>query len=447
MRRTATLVALAAALAAVVLVATAISRSSRGTGYEVKAIFDDAPVTVGSDVLVAGVPVGKVVELDVTPEHKAALTLRIDDARFTPFHADARCGNRPQSLIGERSVVCEVGTAARPALRELPDGQHLLPLERTTGAVDLDLVNAIWRQPAPQQLSILLAELGAGTATRGPELAAIIRRATPGLQQTDRFLKTLAGQTAALRRLSRDGAAALKPLAVERRRLVGFIDGSDRAAMAAADQPAALDRGLQRLAPSLRSLQSVMTQLRAFADESTPVLREVANGAPALSKATQATPSFARGAAPAIQQLGVTARRQRRDLPRLDRLSGRLDTVGGDLATPARNLAALLTSLERGNGIPNLLRSVYGAANASNGFDASGHYLRTQVLSGACGQYANKPFFGCDAQFGDAKISGAASRAPARPAAQDATGATGPSGAPDVKGVDGLLDYLLGSGR
>ena len=51
-----------------------------------------------------------------TAGKKAAVTLEINDARFTPFHADATCAIRPQSLIGEMYVDCNPGTAAAPAL-------------------------------------------------------------------------------------------------------------------------------------------------------------------------------------------------------------------------------------------------------------------------------------------------------------------------------------------
>ena len=48
--------------------------------YFVRAVFDNASTLVaGEDVKVAGVPVGAISDLDVTPEKKAAVTLRIDD--------------------------------------------------------------------------------------------------------------------------------------------------------------------------------------------------------------------------------------------------------------------------------------------------------------------------------------------------------------------------------
>ena len=51
--------------------------------YVVRAIFDNASTLVnGEDVKVAGVPVGVITGMDVTPDKKAAVTMRIDDTAF-----------------------------------------------------------------------------------------------------------------------------------------------------------------------------------------------------------------------------------------------------------------------------------------------------------------------------------------------------------------------------
>src|SRR5438067_8595524 len=102
------------------LMATAVLTSSSGgktPTYEVRAIFDDAAFAVpGEDVRIAGAPVGSIQAVDVTapPHRKAAVTLEIDKPAFTPFHADATCAIRPQSLIAERYVDCTPGTSQHP---------------------------------------------------------------------------------------------------------------------------------------------------------------------------------------------------------------------------------------------------------------------------------------------------------------------------------------------
>src|SRR5437588_6335563 len=113
---------IAAVAVALVVVAVAVAvlvntSSGGGDPYQVRAIFDDAAFAVaGEDVRIAGAPVGTIASLDVCvprakrcppgTANKAAATLTINHAGFTPFHANASCAIRPQSLIGEKYVDC-----------------------------------------------------------------------------------------------------------------------------------------------------------------------------------------------------------------------------------------------------------------------------------------------------------------------------------------------------
>src|SRR5215218_5056890 len=146
-------VLLVAALAALFLVAR-----RDDDAYRVRAIFDNAGFVIpGEDVRIAGVTVGVVHDVEVTPEFKAAVVLQIDDPGYQDFRADASCIVRPQSLIGERYVECEP-TRARGVGAELPgelrriadgpgEGQRLLPVQNTSKSVDLDLLGNVMREP------------------------------------------------------------------------------------------------------------------------------------------------------------------------------------------------------------------------------------------------------------------------------------------------------------
>src|SRR4051812_1176440 len=171
-----------------------------GGGYKVRAIFENAGFVIpGEDVKVAGVKVGKIDSLDVTEDNKAAVVLKITDPGYQDFRNDAECTVRPQSLIGERFVECELtqarpaGTDPPPKLDQIKDGpgkgQYLLPVQNTSKAVDLDLINNIMRAPVRQRLSIILDDLGVGVAGRGEDLKVVIRRADPALKEVDKVLK------------------------------------------------------------------------------------------------------------------------------------------------------------------------------------------------------------------------------------------------------------------
>ena len=172
---------------------------------------------------------------------KAVVVMRIDDPAFQDFREDASCIIRPQSLLGERFVDCQVtqprapGSEPPPPLQvveegEIGEGQYLLPLEQSGKAVDLDLVNNIMRRPYRERNSIILNELGAGLAARGDELAEIIERANPALRETDKILAILAEQDKTLARLAQDSNQVLAPLARQRASVGGFIDSSGETA-------------------------------------------------------------------------------------------------------------------------------------------------------------------------------------------------------------------------
>ena len=108
-----------AAVALLILAAAAFAIFALGAGdddggdYKVRAIFDNAGFVIpGEDVKVAGVKVGSIDSIDVTDDFKAAVVLDITDPGYQDFRQDAGCIVRPQSLIGERFVECELTEVA-----------------------------------------------------------------------------------------------------------------------------------------------------------------------------------------------------------------------------------------------------------------------------------------------------------------------------------------------
>ena len=174
-------------------------RGDDGSGYEVRAIFDNVSGAVeGEDVKVAGANVGSIESLDVTEDKKAAVILQIDGPGFAPFHDDAECTIRPQSLIGEKFVECEPGQ--RPTSPSSRRSRTASPARASTccrsssthSPVDLDLINDILRLPYRERLALLINEFGTALAGRGAELNEVIHRANPALRETDKVLKILA---------------------------------------------------------------------------------------------------------------------------------------------------------------------------------------------------------------------------------------------------------------
>jgi phospholipid/cholesterol/gamma-HCH transport system substrate-binding protein len=419
LRSAATLVA---AVAVVLVALLAISAGkSKGT-YEVRAIFDDAGnIIPGENVKIDGVKVGTVGSVEPTPQAKAAVVLRIDNKGFADFRADASCQIRPQALIGEKFVDClptqprVEGAPLAPALQKIPSGQegagqYLLPVTNTHSPVDVDLLGDINRLPVRQRFTIILNELGAGLASRGSDLREVIQRANPALQELDRVLAILAGENKVLAKLAVDSDIALKPFARVRRQFADFIAQSNTVAQASARHLTALERNLIDFPPFLRQLGPSSERIGRFAEQTIPVAENLKAAAPGINEAFTHLAPFSNSSIAFFKSLGSTAAVSGPALASLRPLLARLRALGTQANPFASNAAELLTSLRDTGGLERLMDFIFLGANASNGYDALGHFLRAEALAAACITYTVTPAPACGGGklFNTGSASGAA---------------------------------------
>ncbi len=470
------------ALAAVVVLVLGTGASNdNGGSYRVRAIFDSASFLVpGEDVKIAGVKVGTIESLGVTPQNKAAIVLRIDDPAYQDFKQDAFCTIRLQSLIGEKFVACiptqpkGANTEPSPSLRQIKHGankgQHLLPVTNTSAPVDLDMLNNIMRLPERQRFAIIINELGVGLAGNGRQLNTVIRRADPALYQLDRVLAILAQQNVVLANLAKDSDAALAPTARQAQSISDFIDKAGATATATASRGDAMEQSFAKLPAFLIQLRPTMRRLGEFAQAGTPVMTDLRAAAPSFNTFAEQLGPFSQAALPTFVTLGNLADTGRAALPAAEPVIRDIRGFADEAKPFARTLAAGLTSLRDQNGIQRLLDVILETAGTTSGFDSAGHYLRSALVPiPGCVAYAVVQDGGqCGATFRDQTPAGAASTTTTPPAdalAEQAgrsgtgsasvvdepapshgnRGAAPSSGAPAASGV---LNYLLGgSGR
>jgi phospholipid/cholesterol/gamma-HCH transport system substrate-binding protein len=510
-RRILAIAAVLAAAGTLFVVTAAGGSDGSGGSYEVRAIFDNGGFIVnGEDVRVAGANVGSVQSVDVSMPGeivslrggphavpgKAVVVLNITDPGFQDFRRDATCLIRPQSLIGEKYVDCRPtaprapGTPPPPPLKQIPDGQpgsgqYLLPLENNGKAVDLDLIQNINRLPYAERFRLILNDLGAGFAARGPDIRQIVRKADPALRETDDVLRILAEQNRQLAQLARNSDTVLQPLARERGHLTGFIRSSGATAAATAEVRGPFAENIRKLPETLRQVRLTMKQLGGFSDAARPVFSVLGAHAPAITTATRRLAPFSSASTLAIKDLARNSEPTGRDLRRADPVVLKLRGLATAAQRPVTNLSKLTASLHKQGGFESLMRFIYYSAGALNGLDQYGHYLRTNILISSCIEYQTFPFADCPANFSSANSSGRRAFDPqqilkrfdqannksggtlATPKLNDsgattglapsqkpplepstpptgATGATGPSNRAGLGGNVGVLDYLLG---
>jgi phospholipid/cholesterol/gamma-HCH transport system substrate-binding protein len=462
---------LAAIFGALVAAATAIGvSSSQGAGgpYLVRAIFDNAGFAVpGEDVRISGAPVGSIQSLAVTADKQAAVTLAITDSRFTPFHANATCAIRPQSLIGERYVDCEPGNSSAPTLTRIQSGQgagaYYLPVTQTSSPVDSDIVQDIYQEPIRERFALILNELGTGLAARGSDLNAVIHRANPALGYTDQVLKILAQENRVLAQLATDSDTVLGPLARVKSQLAEFVVQANTTSVASAARAADISRSFQLLPEFLRQLQPLLADLGTLADQGTPLMAELSQSAGALGRQFQNLTPFANAARPALIELGKTSAESEPALVATEPLARQLRSLGSEALPPATTLARLTSSLDQTGAIEQLMALLFYGTSAANGFDTAGHFVRAEPLVGQCTAYVKTSVLGCSANFNspgaaaDVRSPQAAVQAvrtsavPVSPSkavrvARQAVRAVTVSQQGNMQ-VQGLISYLFGSSR
>ena len=438
--------------------AHAVVARSGGRRYLVRAIFDDASAAAtDEDVRIAGANVGTIQSLAVTPQHRAAVTLNITAAGFAPFHANATCAIRPQSLIGEEYVNCDPGTARAPALQRIAHGpgkgSYLLPVTQTSSPIDFDIVQDISAEPVRESLAVIIDEFGTGLATRGADLNAVIRRADPALANTDRVIRILGRQRRQLAQLAHDSEIVLGPLARERRKIGEFVTQANTVSVASAQRAADIKQTFRLLPAFLGQLRPIMADLGSLTDQGTPLMTSLGHSAGALGQQFANLVPFAAKARNALIKLGAAAHQSQTPLVASQALVERLVRLGASGSKSAVLLRRLLGSLNNTGAIGQLMRLLFNGTAATNAYNRIGHYARVEALSSDCTQYDTTPVPGCSAKFGSsvqptATRSSVASKAPADGSDAVVTKAVqiarrrSPSTA-----LKGLLDYLLGSQR
>ncbi|MEA2482686.1 MAG: hypothetical protein QOC55_633, partial [Thermoleophilaceae bacterium] len=218
----------------------ASSDSSGGAGKSYKIQFDNAfGLTNGGDLKIGGVRAGKTSSFDLkkiaSGRYVAVVTAQITASGISGFHKDASCEIRPQSLIGEYFVDCQPGSSKQM----LPNG-GTVPVKQTVSTVPPDLMQNVMRRPYRERFRLILAELGTGLAGRPGDLAQVLKRADPGLRETDKVLNILARQNQVIKNFITNSDIVVAQLAKKKVDVARWVKSAGHTAAISATRQAAL---------------------------------------------------------------------------------------------------------------------------------------------------------------------------------------------------------------
>src|SRR5436309_3217663 len=193
----------AVAAAAVVLALAAVAYVLLNSGnpdYVVHARFQNASQLVnGNLVEVAGAEVGKVTNIDLTPDGQADVTMNITDSGYVPLRRGTKAVVRQASLSGVANRYIDL---------QLPDGTQTQKIDSggvidqsdTTTAVDLDQLFNTFDPKTRQALTGLIRGYSTAYGGRGDAANPGFEYLNPSLAASSRLFRELNYDTPLFRR-------------------------------------------------------------------------------------------------------------------------------------------------------------------------------------------------------------------------------------------------------
>jgi len=297
--------ALAAVVAGAILVALLLFGG--GSGYTVSGTFNDAGQLVkGNQVQIGGVPAGTVEEIEITPDGRARIDMKVE-TKFTPLPQGTRAVIKQRSLSGiaNRFVDLQLGDGDGPTIA---DGGEI-PSDQTDTAVDLDQLFNLFDPVARVAVQDFLEGSRKMIAGRGQELNRGTKYLNPALSTGARLFRELSRDEVLLSRFLQDTSDLVGALAERRSDLTGAVRNLNTTFAALRNEKGALAESIDRLPPFMRRANTTFVNLRAALDDVDPLVEASEPVAERLGPFLAQARGLARDARPTVRDLSVTVRR------------------------------------------------------------------------------------------------------------------------------------------
>ncbi len=314
--------AVATLVVAIAVVSVVLLRGD-GTEYTVNARFTNASQLVkGNEVQVAGVPIGKVGEIDLGRDGGALVRLDISDPEYAPLRRGTEAIVRLTSLSGiaNRYVDLRLPGGNAPSI---PDGGEL-PTQDTTSAVDLDQLLSALDGRAREDLQGVIQGFGRQIDGKSREAARGYLYLNPALASSSRLFEELNRDTPALEGFIQENARLVEDLASKREDLTGLVTELSDFTGALGRERTALADAIRQLPPFMRRANSTFVNLRGAIDDLRPLIRESKPVTPKLRRFLRELRPLARDARPTLRDLSRLVREDGEDNDLIDLTRGQV---------------------------------------------------------------------------------------------------------------------------
>jgi phospholipid/cholesterol/gamma-HCH transport system substrate-binding protein len=279
----------------------------------------------GADVQVAGVKVGKIVEVGRSG-NGAELTLEIDD-EYAPLRESSTAIARSKTLLGEGFLELAPGSKRAPAI---PDG-GAITASNVTPNQQLDQMLQTFSPATRKNLRGLFGGMATAFGDASTSLSGAVGNAAPATANVATLLTALDSQRPELQRLLASSGDVLSALGARQGALQAAIRSGDGFLDATARRNRELAATVAAFPPFLRSLRNAsnviddasgdlneaVASLRPAAPELPGALRAIEAGAPEFEKLFKSLPAAMSAGNRGLPALGRTARASKPALAQL----------------------------------------------------------------------------------------------------------------------------------
>lgn len=346
-------------------------------GYRIHVDFAEATqLAQQADVRISGVPVGKVVKLELGPGDTTNATLQLDP-RYAPIPRDARAILRQKTLLGETYVEL---TPGHKSAGSLPEG-GTLPVQQVASTVELDEILRALDPLTVRSFQVWMQSLAQGIDGRGQELNNAFGDLGPFASDTNDLLAVLDRQSRSVQEVVRETGVVFGALSQNQSDLTNLIRNSNTVFGTIANRNQQLEDTFRAFPTFERESSLTLERLNAFARNTNPLITQLRPFARELSPTLKAAQRFA----PPFQQffvhLGPLITASQAGLPAFDRFITDIRPALGQLDPFTRSLNPFLgfiaQYLPELNGFVGNIVAATQASKTEGPQDRLVHYLRT----------------------------------------------------------------------
>jgi virulence factor Mce-like protein len=310
-------------------------------GYQFHAYFPEAAqLAQQADVRISGVPVGKVVKLELGPGNTTDATLQLDE-RYAPIPRDARAILRQKTLLGETYVELTPGNKSAGPLAE-GGALHKSQVQRT---VELDEIFRSLDEQTRRDFQVWMQSTAAGLRGRGQDFNDALGNLAPFAEDTTSLLEILDRQRPAVQGLVRNSAIVFDALAGRNGELRDLISNSNTVFSTVAARNESLQAVFKALPTFERESQLTVERLNQFARETDPLVQQLTPVAQELSPTLQSLSRLAPSFRDFFVDLGPLITASYRGLPAFQKFLDDLRPALGQLDPFTRTLNPVLRYL------------------------------------------------------------------------------------------------------